>query len=305
MRVLISGASGLIGSALADDLANAGWVVARLVRPASSGEEGIEESVAWDPAGGEIDPAGLAGFDAVVHLAGEPIAGRWNQDKKDRILQSRVEGTRVLSEALAGLHPEVRPRVLVSASAIGFYGDRGDEMLSEDAESGGMFLSEVCRQWESAAEPAGESGIRVVHPRLGVVLSGRGGALPAMARPFRMGFGGRVGSGKQYVSWVSLPDTVAALRKLIDDASLHGPVNVTAPNPVTNAELTHWLGRRLHRPTVLPAPAFALRLALGEMADELLLASARVVPRKLLDAGFEFQYPALPEALAEALEEEP
>ena len=299
MRVLISGSTGLIGSALAASLSDAGHEPIGLVRPGSAA---AGDAVRWDTAAGDIDSSALTGFDAVVHLAGESISGRWTRRKKDRIRDSRVRGTTILCEALARLPADARPGVLVSASAVGYYGDRGDDPLTEDAGLGEMFLSDVCRQWEAATATAAEVGVRVAIARFAVVLSARGGALRKMLTPFRIGLGGRVGTGRQYISWIALADAVAAIRRIIDDESLAGPVNVASPNPVTNAEFTAALGRALHRPVLLPTPAFAARLALGQMADELLLASARMVPRKLLDAGFEYRYPDLPEALREALE---
>jgi hypothetical protein len=306
MRVLISGSTGLIGSVLAKDLAAAGHETAGLVRPGSAASGA---DVRWDPSApqgapraGAVDTGALAGFGAVVHLAGESISGRWTRAKKARILDSRVQGTQALCKALAALDAAARPAVLVSASAIGYYGDRGDELLAEDAGPGKMFLSGVCGQWEAATAPAAEAGIRVANTRFGVVLSARGGALREMLTPFRMGLGGRVGSGRQYMSWIELSDAVAAIRWILDHAALAGPVNVASPNPVTNAEFAAALGRALHRPALLPTPAFALRLAFGQMADELLLASTRTVPRKLLDSGFKFRCPTLPEALRQALE---
>jgi len=298
MRVLISGSTGLIGSALAASLRGAGVETAGLVRsgPAATGAD-----VRWDPSAGVIDAGALAGFGAVVHLAGESISGRWTRAKKARIADSRAQGTQTLCKALAALDAPARPAVLVSASAVGYYGDRGDELLAEDAGPGDMFLSGVCRDWEAATAPAAEAGIRVACARFGVVLSARGGALLKMLTPFRMGIGGRIGSGRQYVSWIALADAVAALRWILDHAALAGPVNVASPNPVTNAALAAALGRALHRPALLPTPAFAVRLALGQMADELLLASTRVVPAKLLGSGFNFRCPNLPEALRDAL----
>ena len=298
MRVLISGSTGLIGSALAASLRGAGVETAGLVRsgPAATGVD-----VRWDPSAGVIDAGALAGFGAVVHLAGESISGRWTRAKKARIADSRAQGTQTLCKALAALDAPARPAVLVSASAVGYYGDRGDELLAEDAGPGDMFLSGVCRDWEAATAPAAEAGIRVACARFGVVLSARGGALRSMLTPFRMGIGGRIGSGRQYVSWIALADAVAAIRWILDHAALAGPVNVASPNPVTNAALAAALGRALHRPALLPTPAFAVRLALGQMADELLLASTRVVPAKLLGSGFNFRCPNLPEALRDAL----
>jgi hypothetical protein len=300
MRVLISGSTGLIGSALAASLRDSGLETAGLVRP---GPAATGANVQWDPAAGTIDADALAGFGAVIHLAGESISGRWTRAKMDRISDSRVQGTQTLCKALAALPASARPAVMVSASAIGYYGDRGDEMLAEDAGIGNMFLSGVCKQWEAATAPAAGAGIRVACTRFGVVLSARGGALREMLTPFRMGLGGRIGSGRQYISWIALADAVAAIRWILDHAALAGPVNVASPNPVTNAEFAAALGRALHRPALLPTPAFAVRLAFGKMADELLLASARVVPRKLLDSGFQFRYPNLPEALCAALDE--
>jgi len=298
MRVLISGSTGLIGSALSGSLRAAGHDAGGLVRP---GRTAGADDVRWDPAMGTIDQDALAGFDAIVNLAGESISGRWTRAKKDRIRDSRVCSTRTLSEVLGKLPPNVRPRVFVSASAIGYYGNRGDELLAEDAGPGETFLSDVCRQWEAATAPAAEAGIRVANARFAVVLSARGGALSEMLTPFRMGLGGRIGSGRQYISWIALADAVGAIGRIIEDDSQTGPVNIASPNPVTNAEFAAALARALHRPALLPTPAFAARLALGQMADELLLASARVVPRKLRDAGFEYLFPNLDEAIRAAL----
>lgn len=297
MRILVSGSTGLIGSGLVSELSAAGHEVVRLVRgdPAER-----EREIRWDPAAGQIDRESLNGLDAAVHLAGENIAaGRWTAAQKARIRDSRVNGTRLLCEALAEC--EDRPRVLVCASAIGYYGDRGDEVLDETSPSGEGFLAEVCRQWEAAADPAREKGIRVVHLRTGVVLSGEGGALQKMLTPFKLGVGGVVGSGTQYWSWVARDDVAGAIHHAITHEELSGPVNATAPHPVTNREFTKTLGRVLHRPTIFPMPAFAAKLMLGEMADELLLASTRVLPRRLQDSGFEFRHPELEEALRHAL----
>ena len=300
MRVLISGSTGLIGSAVAANLRDAGHETAGLVRPGSAA---TGANVRWDPSAGDIDADALVGFDAVVHLAGESISGRWTRARKDRIADSRVQGTQTLCKALAALDAAARPAVLIGASAVGYYGDRGDDLLAEDAGPGKMFLSDVCGQWEAATASAAGAGIRVANARFGVVLSARGGALRKMLTPFGMGLGGRIGSGRQYVSWIALGDAVAAIRWIIDHAALAGPVNVASPNPVTNAQFAAALGRALRRPALLPTPAFALRIALGQMADELLLASARVVPRKLLDSGFKFRSPTLPEVLREAMDE--
>jgi uncharacterized protein (TIGR01777 family) len=238
----------------------------------------------------------LEGFDAVVHLAGESIAeGRWTEAKRGRIRDSRVQGTRVLADTLARLiHP---PKVFLCASAVGFYGSRGDEELDEESPAGSGFLSDVCREWESACRPAVEAGIRVVNLRLGMVLSTRGGALAKMLPIFRLGLGGRLASGRQYVSWITLDDVVEAIQFVMATDSLEGPVNAVAPGAVTNREFTRVLGRVLRRPAILPAPAFALRCVLGQMAQELLLASTRALPRRLLEAGFAFRDPDLEGAL--------
>jgi uncharacterized protein (TIGR01777 family) len=297
MRILVSGASGLIGSALVRRLA-APIEVIRLVRrePTSDAAE-----IRWDPAAGTIDAHRLEAFDAVVHLAGENIgAGRWTSARKARIRNSRVDGTRMLAQTLAGLARP--PKVLVSASAVGFYGNRGDGELDESSSPGEGFLAGVCRDWEAATVPAAEAGIRVVLARFGVVLAREGGALARLLPPFRFGLGGRLGSGRQFMSWVSLEDVVGAIRFLLENESLRGPVNVTSPQPVTNRQFTETLGRVLHRPTVLPAPAFLLRVALGEMADEMLLSSARVLPRRLLDAGYRFSQTDLEATLMRMLE---
>jgi len=238
-----------------------------------------------------------------VHLAGEPIAeGRWTQEKKRRILESRVKGTRLIAETLAKLNE--KPRVLVSASAIGFYGDRGDEVLLEESASGEDFLSEVCREWEKATLAASQAGIRVVHLRIGIVLSAEGGALAKMLTPFKLGVGGRVGGGRQYMSWITLDDLVGVIRRALADESLRGPVNAVAPQAVTNEEFTKALGRVLGRPTFLPVPAFAARLAFGEMADALLLSSARVEPARLKEAGYEFSQTEVEGALRHVLKKE-
>jgi uncharacterized protein (TIGR01777 family) len=299
MKVLVSGSHGLVGSALAESLQADGHTVVRLVRSRSAGAD----EVSWDPEGGSIDSAALerAAVDAVVHLAGENIAaGRWTPEQKARLRDSRVKGTRTVAEAIAAL--ERPPRVLVAASAIGYYGDRGDEVLTEDSRPGTGFLAEVSRQWEAAATPAAEAGIRVVNARIGVVLSTKGGALPKLLTPFRLGVGGPFGSGKQWMSWISLDDVIAALRHALDSAALHGPVNLTAPAPIRNRDLARALGKALSRPAFLPTPAFALRMIMGsEMADALLLASQRVEPRRLTKTGFKFTHPELDEALRSIL----
>jgi len=297
MHILVSGSSGLVGSALLPALATDGHRVIRLVRSKSAPEK---ETLHWDPAADELDLASLEGLDGVVHLAGENIAGgRWTVERKALIRDSRVHGTRFLSERLAKLARP--PQVLVSTSAVGYYGDRGDELLTEESPSGSNFLAGVCREWESATEPARERGIRVVILRLGVVLSPAGGALAKMVFPFRMGVGGIVGTGKQYLSWIAIDDLMRVIIHALKTGSLRGPANAVAPHPVTNAEFTKALGRVLGRPTVVPMPAFAARLAFGEMADELLLASARAQPTRILASGFVFRYDDIESALTHLL----
>lgn len=297
MKVLVSGSSGLIGSALAVALASDGHTVVRLVRAAAGA---AEQAVQWDPSTGSLAAVELEGMDAVVHLAGENIAsGRWTRVRKERIRNSRVGGTGLLSRALAQLARP--PRVLACASAIGYYGSRGEEVLTEESEPGSGFLAGVVQEWEDATAPARESGIRTASLRFGVVLSPSGGALAKMLIPFRAGFGGRIGSGRQYMSWIALDDAVTAVRHVLDNEALEGAVNVVAPNPVTNGEFARALGQALRRPALLPLPAWAARLALGEMAEELLLSSTRVEPRKLLDSGCGFDFPELGDALGHLL----
>ncbi len=298
MNILVSGSTGLVGTALAAALNAAGHEVVRLVH--SKSRSPSKELIGWDPDANSIDAAGLEGLDAVVHLAGESIAsGRWNAVKKARIRDSRVRGTQLLCEALA--HTAKPPAMLICASAIGFYGDRGDEVLTESSSGGKGFLADVCRDWEGAAEPARRKGIRVVNLRFGVILSAQGGALAKMLTPFKMGVGGIIGSGRQFMSCIALDDCVAAILHALTTNSLAGPVNVVGPTPVTNHEFTKTLGKVLHRPTIFPMPAFAARLALGEMADELLLCSNRVEPKKLQETGFQFKYPELEAALRHVL----
>ena len=295
MKILVTGASGLVGSALIPLLAGGGHEVARLGRSAPGAGD-----IRWDPNAAVLEASALEGFDGVIHLAGENIAsGRWNAARKRRIKESRVLGTLLLAERLAGL--ERPPRVLVSASAVGFYGDRGDEELTEESPAGSGFLSEVCREWEAATEAAAGKGIRVVHARLGVVLSRDGGALAMMLTPFKLGAGGIVGSGRQYTSWITLDDTAAALAHLLATETVSGPVNLVAPAPVTNREFTKTLGRVLRRPTVFPLPGFVARVVFGEMADELLLGSTRVKPVNLLDSGYVFRHGSLEEGLRAVL----
>ncbi len=298
--VAVTGSTGLVGAALTVALARGGHRVVRLVRSGTATRAPGEHTVRWDPGRGTIDAAGLEGVDAVVHLAGESIAsGRWTAAKRLRIRDSRVGATRVLAEALAGL--ERPPATLVAASAVGYYGDRGDEVLREESAPGGGFLADVCREWEAAAAPAARRGLRVVHMRIGMVLAATGGALAALLPPFRLGLGGPVGSGRQWMSWISLDDLVRAILHALATASLAGPINAVAPAPVTNREFARTLGRVLRRPAVLPLPAGAARLLLGRMADELLLASARVVPARLEAAGFTFGDATLERALRRLL----
>jgi hypothetical protein len=294
MNVLISGATGLIGSALVPELEANGHTVTRLSRSQSGAD-----TVRWDPSAGTID-GDLEGTEAVVHLAGESIAqGRWSPDKKRRILDSRVQGTRLLAERISAL--ATPPKVMVSTSAVGYYGDRGDEVLTEESAPGADFLAKVCREWEAAAEPARQAGIRVVHPRLGIVLSPQGGALGTTLPIFKLGGGGKIGSGRQWWSWVTLDDVVGSIVHALTDETVEGPVNVGSPNPMTNAEYTKVLGKVLGRPTVLPLPAPAARVMLGEVADALLLSSQRMRPAKLEATGYVFRYPQLEGALRHLL----
>ena len=297
MKILVSGSHGLVGKALIKSLTTDGHEVLRLVRRARSfGAPEIE----WHPNQGQIDAAHLEGFDVVVHLAGESIAsGRWTDSKKRAIRDSRVKGTSLLSETFTRLSRP--PSVFLCASAIGYYGDRGDELLTEEAAPGNDFLSSVCVEWENAAKPATEKGIRTVFTRFGIILDPDGGALGQMLTPFRIGVGGRVGDGRQWMSWIALEDVVNGLKFLIADKTVHGPVNLVAPNPVTNAEFTKTLGRVLSRPTFFPVPAFAARLAFGELADALLLSSQKVEPSVLEDRGFLFSWPTLEPALRHLL----
>ena len=293
MRVAITGSSGLVGTPLRHFLTTGGHEVVRLVRGEARPGRG---EIAWDPTDGSLDPTALEGITAVVHLAGESIAGgRWNDEKKRRIRESRVQGTHTLCEALARM--ERPPEVLVSASAIGIYGDRGDEVLDEHSVAGEGFLADVCRQWEAATEPAQQRGIRVVRLRFGMILSPRGGALATMLPVFKYGAGGQVGSGRQYMSWISVDDALGAIHHALVTEAMAGPANAVAPEPATNAEFTRTLARVLHRPAVAWMPALAARAGLGEMADSLLLASARVVPRRLQELDYSFRQPELELAL--------
>ena len=296
MKILVSGSHGLVGKALIRSLTNDSHEVVRLVRQRSAGPQEIE----WQPNEGRIDTERLEGLDAVVHLAGESIAsGRWNEQRKRAILESRTKGTSLLSESLARLSRP--PSVFLSASAIGYYGNRGDELLTEKSAPGNDFLAGVCIAWDEFTKAAVAKGIRTVNMRFGIILDAHGGALSKMLTPFRLGLGGRVGDGKQWVSWVALDDVIAAMRFMISDATIHGPVNIVAPNPVTNDEFTSSLGHALSRPTIFPMPAFGARLAFGEMGDALLLSSQRVEPTVLKEKGFSFGSPTLEPALKKIL----
>lgn len=295
-RIAVTGATGLIGGALTASLQADGHTVHRITRNESSA---TEDDIVWDPDAGRLDAAALEGVDGVVHLAGEPIGDtRWTADVKRRIRDSRERGTRLLATTLAGL--DTPPPVLVSGSAVGYYGDRGDEVLTEDAGPGDDFMARVCVAWEQATAPAEEAGIRVVHARSGVVLAQGGPLIDKIELPFRLGVGGRVGSGRQYVPWIALADHVRALRYLLDHQSLAGPVNLTTPDPATNAELTKAIGDVLRRPTLVPIPVAAIRLLYGEMGESLATVSQRVIPRRLQEAGFSFEH-TLVSALRAAL----
>jgi uncharacterized protein (TIGR01777 family) len=293
MKVLISGASGLVGTALTESLQSEGHTVARFVRPGGAASAG---DIRWDPSSGFVNANAMEAADAVVNLNGASIGGgRWTPARKNILRASRVDSTRFLVEALAGL--KQKPRVFISASAIGYYGSRGDEVLDESSAPGSGFLAEVCRDWEAEALRAQSSGIRTVVPRFGVILSEKGGALTQMLTPFKLGLGGRLGTGKQWMSWIALDDVVGVLRGALSNEQVSGPVNVVAPNPVQNSEFTRVLASVLHRPAIFPAPAFALRLALGEMADALLLSSQRVHSERPPTSTYAFRYENLKPAL--------
>jgi uncharacterized protein (TIGR01777 family) len=303
MLVAVTGSTGLIGTALVRRLTADGHRVLRVTRSRPSGPD----ETRWDPMGGRIDADALAGVDAVVHLAGRGIGDglRWTRKAKDEILQSRVEGTRLLAETMAGAAGSGGPRVLVCASGIHAYGDGGDAVLTESSRPGSGFLAEVVRQWEAAADPARAAGLRVVHIRNGIVQAAEGGALPRLLPLFRLGLGGRLGSGRQWWSWVALDDSVGLYRHALLSDDLEGPVNGTAPNPVTNAEHAATLARVLGRPGFLAAPAFAVRLLLGELAEELLFASLRVQPAAAQASGYVFRFPELEPALRHVLNRPP
>lgn len=302
MKILITGSTGLVGTALTQDLQRAGHTVCRLVRPGTSSEairtsQGFD--VNWNPATGELGGAAV-GADAVINLAGASIAeGRWTAQRKQLLRASRIDTTRALVTALAKM--SARPRVLVSASATGYYGNRGDETLTETSQPGADFLSGIAKDWEAEARKAEVLGIRVVRARFGVILAKHGGALPQMMRPFQFGVGGKIATGQQWMSWITLDDVVAILRLILENANVTGALNIVSPQPIQNAGFTKILASAIHRPALLPAPAFALRLLLGEMADALLLSSQRVLPAQLQELNHQFQHPDLPTALAAIL----
>jgi uncharacterized protein (TIGR01777 family) len=295
MRIAISGASGFLGSRLATALRKQQHEVLALVRHPPGGGE-----VGWDPELGSIEAEKLRGVDAVINLAGENIATRWTPEARRKILDSRVKGTGLLATALARLTP--RPTLFLSVSAVGYYGDRGDDLLTERSGPGTGFLADVTQAWEAAAEPARAAGIRVVHPRMGMILDRQGGALAKMLPPFKLGVGGKLGTGKQWMSWVALDDVIAAMHRFLADESLDGPYNIAAPEPVRNREFTRALARELHRPALFTVPRAALHVIYGkEMPDEVLLASAKVIPERLIGAGFAFGYPSIRATFAHLL----
>jgi len=297
MKILLTGSSGFVGSALYAKLRSRGERLIRLVRR----PPGLnQDQILWNPESGTLDTSTLEGVHAAVHLAGDPIAhGRWTPEKKRRIRDSRVKGTRLLAQALALLTPP--PQVMICASAIGWYGPRGEEILTEQSGPGAGFLAETGREWEEACKPAADAGVRVVNVRFGIILEPSGGALKMMLPPFRMGLGGPLGDGRQWMSWVSRDDVVGAILHCINDRNVRGAVNVVSPNPATNGDFSRALGKALGKPAFFPVPAFAVRLLFGEMADEALLASARVLPKKLQETGYSFQDPELLPALTRML----
>jgi uncharacterized protein len=308
MRILVSGSTGFLGTALIETLQGQRHRIVALVRPATARKNAAgtndqvrEQSVAWDPVAGQFDAAGAEGADALVHLAGASIAGgRWSASRKELLRTSRIDATRHLIGSLTKLQRP--PSVIVAASAIGYYGDRGEETLTEASAPGNDFLAGLCREWEAETARAKLFGVRVVSLRFGIILAAHGGALPRMALPFKLGAGGRLGDGRQWMSWLTLRETIGIIQFALATAGLAGPVNAVAPNPVRNTEFTSALAKTLHRPGLFPAPAFALRLALGEMADALLLGSQKVMPAKLANSGYPFLQPDLPSALAEVFQ---
>jgi uncharacterized protein (TIGR01777 family) len=293
-RILVTGASGLIGRALTPSLRSHGFEMFRLVR----GTPTAQDQIHWNPAR-PLSPEAVSGFDAVVHLAGESVAARWSRTRMAKIRDSRVSGTRSLTHALA--KAEKKPRVLVAASAVGYYGDRADEVLNERSSPGTGFLADVCREWEAATHPAIDAGIRTVQIRTGVVLSAEGGALRKMLPPFRMGAGGKLGSGRQWMSWIHIQDMIGAIHHILKTDLLQGPVNLVSPRPVTNAEFTETLASVLSRPAIFPVPAFAIKTLFGQMGEEVLLASQRVEPARLVTSGYPFHCSELRKALEAVL----
>ncbi|MGA8142729.1 MAG: TIGR01777 family oxidoreductase [Candidatus Acidiferrales bacterium] len=297
MKILISGSSGLVGSAASAALQSDGHNVGHLVRPGGASRPG---EIRWDPMQATVDVPAMEGTDVVIHLSGAGIAdGRWTSERKKLLRSSRIDTTRVLVDSLSRL--KQKPRTLLVASAIGYYGDCGDEVLTESSANGTDFLALLCRDWEAEARRAAALGIRTVMLRFGVVLSGKGGALPRMLTPFKLGLGGRLGSGRQWMSWIGIEDVIGIIRYAIANEQVSGPVNVVAPNPVRNQEFTRLLAGMLHRPAIFPAPEFILRLAMGEMADAVLLASDRVQPERILAAGYGFRFQILEPALRAAV----
>src|SRR5258708_3037678 len=300
MYILVSGSSGFLGTAIVDSLAEQKHQVVRIVRPSTAAKNAgpdRPQEVTWDPVAGQFGAAAAEEADALIHLAGASIAGgRWSASRKKVIPTSPIDATRHLIGALSKL--QTPPRIIVAASAIGYYGNRGDETLTEQSASGNDFLAEACREWEAETARGAEFGARVVSLRFGIILAAHGGALPQIVLPFKLGAGGRLGSGRQWMSWLTLPEAVGIVRFALANSNLSGPTNAVSPNPVQNAEFTRVLAKTLHRPALFPAPAFALRLALGEMADALLLSSQRVKPSKLEQSGYRFAQPDLPAALA-------
>jgi len=299
-RILVSGMSGPIGAALLPTLKSNGARISRLVRKGGKYSASDEQQIPWDPAQ-PISPESVSGFDAVIHLAGESIVGRWTDSKKREIRDSRVKGTTHLAQALA--QSKHKPQVFVCSSAIGYYGDRGDEVLNEQSFPGTGFLAEVCREWETAAQPAADAGIRTVSMRTGIVLTPKGGALGKMRLPFKMGMGGRIGDGRQWMSWIDVRDMVGAIHHLLKNDLLHGPVNLVAPKPVTNAEFTQTLASVLSRPAIFPVPAVVVKVAFGEMGEAALLGSQRVEPAQLLGSGYPFRFNELRTSLRALLKD--
>jgi hypothetical protein len=293
-RILLSGSSGLIGSALIPSLKSVGARITRLARASTTLGTSDEERISWNPAQ-LLSPDAVSGFDAVIHLAGETIASHWTAARKIRLRESRIPPTANLAQALA--QAKAKPHIFLSASAVGYYGDRGGELLTEESGPGTGFIADLAREWEQATLPAAKAGIRTVQMRTGIVTATAGGALPKMLPAFKLGIGGKLGEGSQWMSWIDLQDVIGAIQHILRSDLMHGPVNLVAPRPVTNADFTKTLGAVLSRPTIFPVPAFAARLAFGQMADELLLASQRVEPTKLISSGYPFRFPTLKQSL--------